>query len=49
LQNQNRVAQIMKWMPEALEKRSASDCRGTAAFADKFRTAMRQNSTVQIM
>ncbi|CCE28252.1 uncharacterized protein CPUR_01726 [Claviceps purpurea 20.1] len=30
-----------EWMPLAMQKRAESDCKGTAAFADRFRIAMR--------
>lgn len=43
--NENRISKISEWMPHALEKRAESDCRGTAAFADRFRHAMRRGHT----
>lgn len=33
---------IQEWLPRALEKRDESDCMGTSAFADRFRTALRR-------
>ncbi|KAM5352413.1 hypothetical protein ACJ41O_005136 [Fusarium nematophilum] len=47
--NENRIAKISEWMPKAMEKRTASDCRGTAAFADRFRQAMRRGTTVVVV
>ncbi|RSL76356.1 hypothetical protein CEP51_010022 [Fusarium floridanum] len=47
--NENRIAKISEWMPKALEKREESDCRGTAAFADRFRQAMRRGVTTIII
>jgi hypothetical protein len=46
LQNENRINKINEWMPEAMDKRMQSDCRGTRAFADRFRMAMRRGSVV---
>ncbi|KAG6040010.1 hypothetical protein E4U41_001672 [Claviceps citrina] len=40
--NKHRIAKIQEWMPLAMEKRAESDCRGTSAFADRFRTALRR-------
>ncbi|KAG6046399.1 hypothetical protein E4U39_001405 [Claviceps sp. Clav50 group G5] len=37
----DRVAKMQEWMPLAMQKRAESDCKGTAAFADRFRNAMR--------
>lgn len=45
-QNENRINKIHEWMPEAMEKRMQSDCRGTSAFADRFRMAMRRGLVV---
>lgn len=42
LQNEHRIAKIKSWLPEAMEKRTESDCKGTAAFADRFRIALRR-------
>ncbi|PHH82749.1 hypothetical protein CDD82_5005 [Ophiocordyceps australis] len=39
--SEHRVAQIESWMPAALKKRSESDCKGTAAFAKRFRSTLR--------
>ncbi|KFA75022.1 hypothetical protein S40288_08826 [Stachybotrys chartarum IBT 40288] len=44
--NEQRIAQITQWMPRALEKRAESDCRGTTAFANQFRSAMRRGVLV---
>lgn len=38
--NEHRIENIHKWMPQALEKREKSDCRGTQGFAEMFRRAM---------
>ncbi|KJZ79526.1 hypothetical protein HIM_00995 [Hirsutella minnesotensis 3608] len=38
--DKNRIAQLSEWMPEALRRRSESDCRGTTALADRFRIAL---------
>lgn len=38
--NQHRIERITKWLPEAVEKRQASDCVGTQGFAEMFRRAM---------
>lgn len=46
VQNEQRIAQITQWMPRALEKRAESDCRGTTAFANQFRSAMRRGVLV---
>ncbi|KAK2590758.1 metalloendopeptidase [Conoideocrella luteorostrata] len=40
--NEHRIAKIQEWLPVAMEKRAESDCRGTSAFADKFRMALRK-------
>ncbi|KAF4345488.1 mitochondrial metalloendopeptidase OMA1 [Fusarium beomiforme] len=47
--NENRIVKISEWMPKALEKRAESDCRGTAAFADRFRDAIRRRSTTVVV
>ncbi|KAJ3521181.1 hypothetical protein NM208_g13409 [Fusarium decemcellulare] len=47
--NENRIAKISEWMPQAMEKRMESDCRGTAAFADRFRQAMRRGVTTVVV
>ncbi|PHH62448.1 hypothetical protein CDD81_7095 [Ophiocordyceps australis] len=39
--NEHRVAQMKKWMPAAMKKRTESDCSGTSAFADRFRAHLR--------
>ncbi|PSR97704.1 peptidase family M48-domain-containing protein, partial [Coniella lustricola] len=38
--NQHRIESITQWLPEAIEKRQASDCVGTQGFAELFRRAM---------
>ncbi|CAJ2502881.1 Uu.00g102750.m01.CDS01 [Anthostomella pinea] len=40
--NHNRIQKITEWMPKATEKMEQSDCQGTSAFADMFRSAMRR-------
>ncbi|QUC16115.1 uncharacterized protein UV8b_00356 [Ustilaginoidea virens] len=40
--NESRIAKIQEWVPLAMEKRASSDCRGTAVFADRFRSALRR-------
>ncbi|GJN70797.1 hypothetical protein PLIIFM63780_002611 [Purpureocillium lilacinum] len=44
--NEHRIAKIHEWLPEAMKKRGESDCRGTAAFADRFRQALRRGKPV---
>lgn len=44
--NEHRIANIQHWMPKALEKQSESDCQVTAAFADKFRVALKKRQRV---
>ncbi|KAK4144194.1 mitochondrial metalloendopeptidase OMA1 [Dichotomopilus funicola] len=39
--NANRIQKMQEWLPQALEKRSQSDCSSTTAFADLFRHALR--------
>ncbi|PHH73446.1 hypothetical protein CDD83_4751 [Cordyceps sp. RAO-2017] len=43
----HRLDQIEGWLPEAMQKRSESDCSGTAAFADRFRKAMRWGKPIE--
>ncbi|EQB45428.1 hypothetical protein CGLO_15704 [Colletotrichum gloeosporioides Cg-14] len=38
--NEHRIQKCTEWLPKALEKRSASDCQGTASFAGQFRRAL---------
>ena len=45
-QNHNRIQKIQEWMPQALEKRQLSDCRGSTAFADAFRKALAQGVVI---
>ncbi|KAH7326086.1 peptidase family M48-domain-containing protein [Stachybotrys elegans] len=40
--NDSRVARIESWMPEAMRKLEESDCRGTKAYANEFRRALRR-------
>ncbi|KAG5952019.1 hypothetical protein E4U53_001791 [Claviceps sorghi] len=40
--NMQRIAKMTEWVPLAMEKRAQSDCKGTAAFADRFRIALRR-------
>lgn len=47
VQNNNRIQKIGEWMPIALEKMQASDCRGTSAFADLFRRAMERGILIE--
>lgn len=47
--NENRITKISEWLPQALEKRAESDCRGTAAFADRFREAIRRRSATVVV
>lgn len=41
--NQHRIETITKWLPEALEKREESDCKGTQGFAEMFKRAMERS------
>lgn len=36
----HRIERFDKWLPEALDKRKKSDCKGTQGFADAIRRAM---------
>ncbi|KAK5987190.1 Mitochondrial metalloendopeptidase OMA1 [Cladobotryum mycophilum] len=47
--NENRIAKISEWLPEAMKKRTESDCRGTMAFADRFRAALRRGGPVTVV
>ncbi|KAK2000264.1 peptidase family M48 [Colletotrichum falcatum] len=38
--NEHRIEKCKEWMPKALERWEASDCRGTARFASLFRRAL---------
>ncbi|KAK3373402.1 peptidase family M48-domain-containing protein, partial [Lasiosphaeria ovina] len=38
--NETRIKKIQGWLPAALEKRAASDCYTTSAFADRFKRAL---------
>ncbi|KOS20131.1 Mitochondrial metalloendopeptidase OMA1 [Escovopsis weberi] len=46
--NENRIAKIYEWMPEAMKKQAESDCRGTMAFADRFRAALRRRGALDM-
>ncbi|MCJ1478157.1 hypothetical protein MMC13_006833 [Lambiella insularis] len=37
--NYNRIAKIQQWLPQAQEKRAASECGGTIQYADEFKKA----------
>ncbi|KAI8963691.1 hypothetical protein F5Y11DRAFT_318332 [Daldinia sp. FL1419] len=45
--NFNRIQKITEWLPTAMEKMQASDCRGTSAFADLFRRAMEKGILIE--
>ncbi|KAF3058448.1 Mitochondrial metalloendopeptidase OMA1 [Daldinia childiae] len=45
--NNNRIQKIGEWLPTALDKMQASDCRGTSAFADLFRRAMERGVLIE--
>lgn len=47
-QNEHRIAKIEEWLPEAMKKRRESECKGTSAFADRFREALRRRRPVVI-
>ncbi|KAK1593302.1 peptidase family M48 [Colletotrichum navitas] len=38
--NEHRLEKCKEWMPKAMERWEASDCNGTASFADMFRRAL---------
>ncbi|KAF6845219.1 peptidase family M48 protein [Colletotrichum musicola] len=44
--NEHRIEKIQEWMPKALEKWEASDCKGTATFANLFRKALDRGSMI---
>jgi len=46
MQNQNRVKDIQRWLPQAMQKREESECTGTQHFADLFRRAMAQGVVI---
>jgi metalloendopeptidase OMA1, mitochondrial len=45
--NQHRIERITGWLPEAMEKREASDCHGTQGFAEMFRRAMARGDVMR--
>lgn len=49
MQNQTRIEKIQEWLPKAIEKREASDCRTTTAFADLFKRAMEKGIVIQAL
>ncbi|EXF75425.1 peptidase family M48 [Colletotrichum fioriniae PJ7] len=44
--NEHRIEDYRKWMPKAIEKYEASDCKGTAGFANMFRRALDKGSMI---
>jgi metalloendopeptidase OMA1, mitochondrial len=46
LQNQHRIENCRKWLPQAIEKWQTSDCKGNAVFADMFRKALERGSLI---
>ena len=40
--NGHRVEKLEGYLPQAVERRQESDCKGTTAFADRFRRALSQ-------
>ncbi|KAF9881998.1 mitochondrial metalloendopeptidase [Colletotrichum karsti] len=44
--NEHRIEKCREWVPKALEKWEASDCKGTASFANMFRQALDQGSMI---
>ncbi|TDZ67246.1 Mitochondrial metalloendopeptidase OMA1 [Colletotrichum trifolii] len=44
--NEHRIAKCQEWMPKAMEKWEASDCKGTASFANMFRKALDRGSMI---
>lgn len=45
--NQTRIERIEEWLPKAVEKREASDCATTTAFADLFTRARRMGVMIE--
>ncbi|KAH8911902.1 hypothetical protein BR93DRAFT_32655 [Coniochaeta sp. PMI_546] len=45
--NQTRIEKIQEWLPKAIEKSEASDCRTTTAFADLFNRARRMGIMIE--
>lgn len=46
--NEHRIENIMRWLPQAMEKRQMSDCRGTQGFVEIFRRAMERGEILAI-
>ncbi|GKT45136.1 mitochondrial metalloendopeptidase OMA1 [Colletotrichum spaethianum] len=44
--NEHRIEKYKQWMPKAVEKWEASDCKGTASFANMFRRALDRGSMI---
>ncbi|KAK4131346.1 hypothetical protein BT67DRAFT_158062 [Trichocladium antarcticum] len=44
----NRIKKIQEWLPEAMEKRSQSDCSTTTSFADLFKHALRTGQIIMV-
>ncbi|KAK1654272.1 peptidase family M48 [Colletotrichum phormii] len=44
--NEHRIEDYQKWMPKAIDKFEASDCKGTAGFANMFRRALDRGSMI---
>lgn len=45
--NQTRIEKIQEWLPKAIEKSEASDCRTTTPFADLFNRARRMGVLIE--
>ncbi|WQF88604.1 Putative peptidase M48 [Colletotrichum destructivum] len=43
---EHRIEKHKEWMPKAIEKWEASDCKGTAGFANMFRRALDRGSII---
>ncbi|OLN85869.1 Mitochondrial metalloendopeptidase OMA1 [Colletotrichum chlorophyti] len=44
--NEHRIEKCTEWLPKAMEKWEASDCKGTAGFANMFRRALDRGSMI---
>ncbi|GKT60339.1 mitochondrial metalloendopeptidase OMA1 [Colletotrichum tofieldiae] len=44
--NEHRIEKYKEWMPKAIEKWEASECKGTASFANMFRRALDRGSMI---
>lgn len=44
--NRHRIKSITGWLPQAMEKREMSDCRGTQGFAEMFKRAMERGDVL---